>query len=247
MKVMTLRILLIIAFFAIWQYLSSFYPPYLFPSVWTTFVTLANLLSNPIILRHVLATFSRVTVALFLSCIIGSFMGVLTRYVRVIDILVETILIPLLQSVPSICWAILATLWFGISDISAVFIISVIVTPFFAINMSEGIKNIDEEILEVARVYTRKRFRIFMVVVLPMLFSYFFSGLRTSFGVAWKVSAIAELIGGGSGIGYLIELARERIQTEQIFAWTALFVIVVGIAEFCFFKPLENRLMKWRK
>jgi len=83
------------------------------------------------------------------------------------------------------------------------------------------------ELIEMATSFTRQRWRSFAKVVLPSLYPFIFATLRIMFGVAWKVTLTAELFGGNSGLGYMINLSRQEFDTATIFA--AIIVIIAFV------------------
>jgi ABC-type glycerol-3-phosphate transport system permease component len=83
-----------------------------------------------------------------------------------------------------------------------------VLVPFAIINMREGLANLDGEMIEMAKSFTRSRARRFFKVILPLLYPFIFATIRISFGVAWKVALTAELFGGNTGLGYLLNLAN---------------------------------------
>jgi len=69
-----------------------------------------------------------------------------------------------------------------------------------------------------------------------------FAALRTSFGVAWKVTLTAELFGGNAGIGYILHVARQEFDTETIFAVILFILLFVALMDVFVFRPLQRRL-----
>ena len=65
--------------------------------------------------------------------------------------------------------------------------------------------------------FTRSGLKRFTMLTVPSLYPFMFATFRISFGVAWKVALTAELIGGGSGFGYLFDLARQDYRTPILF------------------------------
>jgi NitT/TauT family transport system permease protein len=66
--------------------------------------------------------------------------------------------------------------------------------------------------------------------------------VRVSFGVSWKVALTAELFGGSRGLGYTMNIARQELETSQIYAVIALIVIIVFLSNRLLFDPLQRRL-----
>ena len=62
----------------------------------------------------------------------------------------------------------------------------------------------------------------------------------TQDGVAWKVTLTAELFGGGRGLGYVINVARQDYDTATIFAVILLIIAAVTLADRLIFAPLER-------
>jgi ABC-type nitrate/sulfonate/bicarbonate transport system permease component len=69
-----------------------------------------------------------------------------------------------------------------------------------------------------------------------------FSAVRVSFGVSWKVALTAELFGGSRGLGYTMNIARQELETSQIYAVIALIVVIVLLGNRLLFDPLQRRL-----
>ena len=79
-------------------------------------------------------------------------------------------------------------------------------------------------------------------IVLPTLFPFMFAAVRVSFGVSWKVALTAELFGGSRGLGYTMNIARQELETSQIYAVIALIVVIVFLSNRLLFDPLQRRL-----
>ena len=81
--------------------------------------------------------------------------------------------------------------------------------------------------------------RMFALVIVPSLYPFIFATLRIMFGVAWKVTLTAELFGGNSGLGYMINLARQEFDTATIFAAIILIIAFVHGMDQYVLAPLQ--------
>lgn len=195
---------------------------------------------------HTYASLARVLISTFLALVLGGLVALVPTYLKQFDVLVADRVIPFFNAFPSLGWALLAVLWFGVSNGSVIFVETAILLPFCMINMYEGMKSLDAEILEMAHSFTRARVRVLRKVVLPMLFPFIFSSLRVSYGVAWKVSLISELFGADTGLGYLMNRARQEFDTPLMFATiVAIIVMVYLVDKFCLAR-LETRFARGR-
>jgi len=236
----------LIVVFLVWLWWAARLPEFVLPSPVKVFWEVVALLVEPAGLVHTITSLVRVVVAVLLALLLGSAMVFLARYLPTTRTLVSGRLTPFFNSFPSFGWAVLAVIWFGISDFTVLFVETAILLPFCMINMWEGLKGLDEELLEMARSFGRSRWKVLRKVVLPLLFPYIFSALKISYGVGWKVSLLVELFGAKSGLGYLLEVARQRLDTPKVFGVIIVVIILVAAMERLVFTPIERRVLRHR-
>ncbi len=80
---------------------------------------------------------------------------------------------------------------------------------------------------------------MFALILVPSLYPFIFATLRIMFGVAWKVTLTAELFGGNSGLGYMINMARQEFDTTTIFAAIILIIAFVHGVDELVLGPLQ--------
>jgi NitT/TauT family transport system permease protein/sulfonate transport system permease protein len=229
-------------------YVSSFrLPEFVLPNPIKVLQLAAQLFYHPGHVEHTLVSLLRVVASVLLALLLGSGLVLLARYLPVTALLVGNRVTPFLNSFPSLGWAILAVIWFGVSDGTVLFVETAILLPFCMINMAEGLKSLDEEILEMARSFGRSRWKILWKVVFPLLFPHIFSALRISYGVGWKVSLIAELFGAHTGLGFLLERARQHYDMPLVFATVVAIIILVAGMERLVFDRIERRVLAHRQ
>jgi NitT/TauT family transport system permease protein/sulfonate transport system permease protein len=227
-----------------WWAVARVLPPFVFPGPAEVAVTLWQFVTTPRLLAHMLASFAHVGVAIAISFALGFALALLPTYVPVLDLAIHRRLSPFLNAFSGVGWTLLAVMWFGVTPTTVVFSISAVLVPFALVNLSEGLASIDRETLEMAASFTRSSWRRFAAVILPALAPFMFATLRIMFGVAWKVTLTAELFGGNSGFGYLINLARQEFDTATIFVCIILIVVFVYATDRLVFAKLQARLSK---
>jgi NitT/TauT family transport system permease protein len=146
-----------------------------------------------------------------------------------------------LSSFPSIGWAILAALWFPAGHFSIIFVQVAILVPFGLINMAEGLRQLDTEALEMARSFTRSRVRVLSTITLPLLMPYLLGALRISYGIGWKISLVAELLGSTSGLGFLMLQAQGSADMTTVIATCFAIVVLFVAGERLLLDPLARR------
>ena len=157
----------------------------------------------------------------------------------ILDMLVE-----ILRPISAIAWIPIAIAIFGIGElVPVVLIVYVSLFPIY-INTVAGIRSVDKRIVSVASTLGASRHYITLHVVLPAALPYVLSGARLSMGVSWMVLIAAELIGGGSGLGW------RSFWYEQFFAMhkNMAVILTVGVLGFTLdwlLRMLSARLTHW--
>lgn len=225
-----------------WELYALSVEPYVMPGPWEVGQTLVAFFTDAHLVTHMLYSFGHILAAVAISFVIGTACALLPFYVPASRLAMHGRLTPFLNSFPGIGWLLLAMVWFGINDFTVVFAISAVLIPFAIINMREGLDNLDRELLEMAASFSRSRWRQFRAVIVPSLYPFIFATIRVSFGVAWKVALTAELFGGNTGLGYLLNLARNDFDTPLVLVVIVIIIAFVYSTDRWVFGPLQARL-----
>lgn len=246
-----LLIFSLILFVSLWWAISVlFNKPRVFPSPILVGEKLLSLVQGesevgPSSYSHLWSTLSRLFIASTLAFSIGSTVGILMgRILRIFNFFEN--LAWIFICVPAIVWSYILVVTFGTTDITAIGVVMALVTPKVALNVSEGSKAIPQDLIEMADSFRATLFQKIKDIYLPYLIPYLFGGARIGFSIGLKVIIVAELVGLGNGIGYMIDYWWDEFFLAPILAW-ALFLILTGLAiEYGFFGILERKLKKWQ-
>ena len=232
---------LVIACLAIWAYGAQNLPDYVLPGPLAVAERMVALFTNADFLVHTLASTIRVVASVVMALIIGGALALVARSVPILDGVISGLIQPFLNAFPSIGWAILAAIWFTPSHFSIIFVQVAILIPFCLINIAEGLRQIDRELIEMARSFTRNRTQVLVKVSLPLLMPYILGALRIAYGVAWKIAIVAELLGSTSGLGYLMLRAQGSADLTTVVAACLVIVILFYAGERLILDPLSRR------
>lgn len=216
-------------------------PEFVLPGPLPVFERLLRLFVDPDFLSHTLASTLRVVGSVLVALLIGGGLAFLHRAVPPLDWVIRGGVQPVLSSFPSIGWAILAAIWFPPGHGSIVFVQVAILIPFCLINIAEGLRNIDREAMEMARSFTRSRARVTFAVTLPLLMPYVMGALRIAYGIAWKISLVAELLGSSSGLGFVMLRAQGSADLTTVIAASLAIVVLFVAGEKLVLEPLARR------
>jgi NitT/TauT family transport system permease protein/sulfonate transport system permease protein len=228
-----------------WWLLSLHLPDFVMPSPWRVMKTLAGLFLTPSLLADTAASAARVVISVALSTVIGGALALVPYRWPVADVIVRDRITPFLNSFPSVGWAILAMIWFGTTDAAVIFVEVAVLTPFCLINILEGLKELDAELLEMGSSFTRLGGRCFRKIVVPMLLPYTMSAIRIAYGIAWKIALVAELFGVSSGLGYLMLKAEIVSDAATVYATCFAIVLLFLAGERLVLDPL-SRLVAYK-
>lgn len=151
----------------------------------------------------------------------------------------------LLLGIPPVILVVLAMVWFGTGATVPVFVVAFLVFPTMFINTADGFKNIDKQLIEMADIYRNSSFKKLRHVIIPSLYVPVISALSLAIGSAVRITIMAELLGASSGMGYSIALARVNINTDTVFAWTIVCIIIILVVDTFIIQPLKNYVLRW--
>jgi nitrate/nitrite transport system permease protein len=112
--------------------------------------------------------------------------------------------IQVLKPISPLAWMPLALYTIKDSSLSAIFVIFICSLWPMLINTAHGVSGVKREWLNVARTLEVSRLRTALRVILPAAAPTILTGMRISMGIAWLVIVAAEMLVGGTGIGYFV-------------------------------------------
>lgn len=183
---------------------------------------------------------SRISLGFFLATFLGIILAILaSRFDIVKDFLAPYMLT--IKSVPVASFVILALIWFSSKNLS-IFISFLMVLPIIYINIYEGIKNTDKNLLEMAKIFHMSKLKQVRYIYFFEIFPFLVSAMKVSLGLCFKAGIAAEVIGiPSNSIGENLYMAKIYLDTSSLFAWTVAIIIISLIFE-KFFLYLLNLL-----
>jgi nitrate/nitrite transport system permease protein len=112
--------------------------------------------------------------------------------------------IQILKPISPLAWMPLALYTIKDSDISSVFVIFICSVWPILVNTAFGVASVRREWMNVARTLEVGRLRMAFRVILPAVAPTIMTGMRISISIAWLVIVAAEMLVGGTGIGYFV-------------------------------------------
>ena len=197
------------------------------------------------LVKHVVASLFRVTWGYLAAVVVGIPLGVVLGWNRVSGMAVAPI-IEILRPISPLAWIPIAILWFGVGDISAVFIIflaSLFPITLTAMNAVRGVELVH---LNAGRNFGLASADLLRRVIYPAILPQILVGLRLSLGIAWLVVVAAEMMAVSSGLGFLIVDARNAGNRYDLVVAGMVLIGLIGLGLDVLMRRLErSKAMAW--
>lgn len=209
--------------------------------IWTNLV---QLLQSGELRDQSMATLEAVMLALLIGVPIGVFVGLLLAALPSVDEVVGAYLIPL-NSLPRIALAPLFILWFGLTLNAKVALAVSIIVFILIFNTRAGVKNVDPDLMTVARLSGLRRHQVFAKVVLPGSVPSIFAGVRLSITYALLGVIASEMIAARDGLGQTLVFFAGRLQVSGVFAVLLVLAVIATLLGWLS-ERLEGWLLRWQ-
>jgi len=241
----TLKIYSLAVLLALWFGLSFVFSEHVLPGPLPVFAAIWDNLQSGDGFFHLYKTVSRVVFGLVLAMFLGTGFGLVMGLSRKGEKFFESwVMIGL--TIPAVVYAIICLLWFGLNDFAAVIAIGVTAFPAVAINMWQGVKDIDMQLIAMGKAFQLPKTDLIRKIVLPQTVPYILAATRYALGISWKIATTVELIGMSSGVGYMLHYWFGLFSMTQVLAWTLSFILVLLFIEYVLINPFEKRATAWR-
>ncbi|MET0424152.1 MAG: ABC transporter permease [Actinoplanes sp.] len=194
---------------------------------------------------HLFDSLTRAALGLAIGGVLALILGTLAGLLRVGDDAIDPP-VQMARMLPHLALVPLLIIWVGIGESMKITLVALGVFFPLYFNTYAGIRDIDERLIEAARVYGLGPWRRVWQVVLPGALPSLFLGLRLAIGAAWLSLVVGEQTNTQNGIGFLMMEAREFSQTDVVVL--GLFVYAgLGLLSDLLLRAVERRALSWRR
>ena len=242
-RMMVFSGLLFILFLAGWEWLPGLMkiPPFIIPpasKVWSEFL---RMLDKEHLIYHSAITAMQVLVGFLLGMLLGMVVGFLLGMSPTAEFVLSPYILAL-QIAPKVAFAPLFVIWFGYTVYPKILVAVLIVFFPVMINVLGAVRAIDPDITRLARSFTANRFQIFRMVEFPASLGPLFAGLRIAATLAVIGVVVGELVGGNTGLGYLLTFGEGAGNTAMVFV-AIIMLTLIGIVLYGSIVLIENRVL----
>lgn len=215
------------------------------PSPESTFKAIFQLIRTGEFYIIILYSLKRGLIGFAFSFILGITIGFLAGLNDIINRLLEPVLV-IVRSTPLMSVILLALIWFKTENVP-IFASFLVSFPIITSNTIEGIKNIDPKIMQMAKIYKIRKWRIVGEIYFPAILPFTIAAISTSAGIGWKAVIAAEVLSQPEyAIGTSLQDSRIYLNTDRIFAWTIVAILISYVFE-KIIRLSEKFTITWKK
>ena len=218
----------------------------IFPTPWQVLTGAFELAQDGTLWEHIGASLFRVGTGFGLAALVGVPLGLWMGWVEGAYRTLNPIF-QMLRPISPIAWIPIAILWFGVGDLSPVFLIFISSVFPLVVQTTSGVHTIERRYLRAAANFGVPRSVLFRQVVIPAVLPEIIVGMRIGLGVAWLVVVAAEMIALRSGLGYLIMDSRNAGNRYDLVVASMVIIGAIGLLLDSAARRLERlRIVRWR-
>jgi len=230
---------------AAWQVGAWLSHPLIIPSPADTWRAFLEMASSGEILEALAISGQRAATGMAVGMLVGTLLGLVGGLIPRMDDVMKP-LVAMVLSTPSMIFVVMAMVWFGMGTGQVVFVVGLMVVPVMYLGTRDSLRSLDRSLLEMARVFRMPlRVRVRKLYI-PGLAVGLLGGLTLSVTTAIRMTIFAELLGAQDGVGPAIGLTRSYMETDKLFAWAVVMIVIVVLFEALAIRPIERRLERWR-
>ena len=248
-KVLAVRVALIAFWLGSWELAADHWiDPFFYSkptAIWHQLVVwFTDGTSQGSIWEQISVTLQEAVAGFFIGAVLGIVLGILLGRSR----FTAEVCAPFIKAanaIPRIVLASLFVIWFGLGMSSKV--ATAVVLVFFAVffNAFQGAREVDQTLVDNARILGASRRQVLTSIVVPSATSWILASLHTAFGFALIGAIVGEFTGADRGLGLLINNAQGTFNAAGIYAGMIITTVIALVAELALTR-LERRLLSWR-
>ncbi|RWQ13608.1 ABC transporter permease [Mesorhizobium sp.] len=219
--------------------------PRTLPAPWSVVGTAIDLVADGKLQDHLMTSAWRAAQGLVFGILIGTMLALVSGLSRLGEAIIDGP-VQIKRAIPSLALIPLLMLWFGIGEGMKVTTIALAVLIPIYIQTHSSLRSIDSRYIELARTLRMGYGEFIRQVILPGALPGFFLGLRFAVTYAWLSLVVVEQVNATSGIGYMIDLARNYGQTDVVIVSLAVYALL-GLASDGIVRFFQERSLSWRR
>ena len=244
MKKLLNNSIIIIMLLILWFIFSGRINPLFLPSIENVMNNFKELFSNGMLINSIVSSFTRITIATFISCLISIPLSLLIYSNKFIDDLITPIA-NIIRYIPVTAFGPLLILWVGIGEEMKITFLFCATFFYFLPSMVLCVKEVDHRLIETGQTMGMNKFQVITKIVIPYTLPSMCESILMMYGIGWSYIVAAEATNTTKGLGYLINIGSARGRTDMVFMSMISIMIISCIIDTLGKKAIKN-IFKWK-
>lgn len=244
-KIITCQILLLVAFFALWEIAANlrWINPFITSQPSRVLETLKNLYNQGDLFYHTWVTIYETVIGFTLGTILGTIIAIILWWSDFLAKVLDPYLV-VLNSLPKIALGPILIVWIGsgqMAIIAMALLVSIVVT---ILGVYSGFAQVDPDRIKLLKTFGATKLQILQKVILPGSVPTIISALKINVGLSWVGVIVGEFLVSKAGLGYLIVYGGQVFRLSLIMTS----VLILSVAAALMYQAvvlLEKLFMKW--
>ena len=179
-----------------------------------------------------------------LAVVVGIPLGIFLARSATLSLALEPYL-HAIYSTPTVAFIPLIVLWFGFRVPAKVVIVFLFMVFPILLNTQQGVKNLSQDLLEVARSFCSSERRLWLDLIIPSSLPFILAGINLAIGRGLVGMVVAEFFTSVAGLGYMIVQYANSFETAKLFV-PIVVLMALGVTLIGLIKVIERKVTPWQ-
>ena len=239
-----IRLLSLIVVLTAWELYGRSVNPILFTYPTAVAAAFVELVAKGELQRFLLQSLEVFAYGFALAVVVGIPLGIFLARSATLSLALEPYL-HALYSTPTVAFIPLIVLWFGFRVPAKVVIVFLFMVFPVLINTQQGVKNLNQVLLEVARSFCSSERRLWSDLIIPSALPFILAGVNLAIGRGLVGMIVAEFFTSVAGLGYMIVQYANSFETAKLFV-PIVVLMALGVTLIGLIKVIERKVAPWQ-
>jgi len=239
-----IRLLSLLVVLIAWELYGRSVNPILFTYPTAVAAAFVELVAKGELQRFLLQSLEVFAYGFVLAVVVGIPLGIFLARSATLSLALEPYL-HALYSTPTVAFIPLIVLWFGFRVPAKVVIVFLFMVFPVLINTQQGVKNLNRDLLEVARSFCSSERRLWSDLIIPSALPFILAGVNLAIGRGLVGMIVAEFFTSVAGLGYMIVQYANAFETAKLFV-PIVVLMALGVTLIGLIKVIERKVAPWQ-
>ena len=239
-----IRLLSLLVVLTAWELYGRSVNPILFTYPTAVAAAFVELVAKGELQRFLMQSLEVFAYGFVLAVVVGIPLGIFLARSATLSLALEPYL-HALYSTPTVAFIPLIVLWFGFRVPAKVVIVFLFMVFPVLINTQQGVKNLNQDLLEVARSFCSSERRLWSDLIIPSALPFILAGVNLAIGRGLVGMIVAEFFTSVAGLGYMIVQYANAFETAKLFV-PIVVLMALGVTLIGLTKVIERKVAPWQ-